>query len=92
MRTRSTPVCYNVTEAASAGTNLSDYNVTGPVCVDTANGNAPVAVNGAGDLSVGFNQDIVCTITNTRKIGKIELAKDWVGTAGTSTSSSRRAA
>ena len=33
-------------------------------------------------VAVDEGDDIKCTITNTRKQGKIELAKDWVGTAG----------
>ena len=37
-----------------------------------------MAVNGAGDLTVGFNMDVVCTITNTRKTGKIELVEGLV--------------
>ena len=74
---------YNVAESGGTipVTSLSDYVVTGPVCVDTANGNAAVTVNGSGDLTVGANQVVVCTITNTRK-PKVELAKVWSGTAG----------
>jgi hypothetical protein len=74
---------YNVSESGGTApaTSLSDYVVTGPVCVDTANGNASITVNGSGDLTVGANQVVVCTITNTRK-PKVELVKVWSGTAG----------
>ena len=70
---------YNVSETAVAGTTLSNYT-TSVACVDSGD-NSSVSVNGSGDLSVAADQDVVCTITNTLKTGKIELLKDFVGTA-----------
>lgn len=76
---------YNVSETAAAGsgTNASDYT-TSLACFDDDDGDgvkdggeAPVGANGAGDVSVGIGDDVVCTFTNTRKTGKIEVVKDF---------------
>ena len=53
---------HSIAETPAAGTNPADY-ITSVACVDTANGNAPVTVT-AGNLNVGYAQDIVCTFTN----------------------------
>ncbi|MDD1653597.1 MAG: hypothetical protein LUQ64_03535, partial [Methanomicrobiales archaeon] len=48
--------------------------------------NAQAYVPGAnGQVQVGAGDVVVCTFTNTRQTGKIELKKHWVGTAGTTT-------
>ena len=39
----------------------------------------------SNSVSVGTNDVVVCTFTNTRNQGSIELRKHWVGTAGTVT-------
>ncbi len=59
---------------------LGDYQKS-IVCLDTANGNQQVAAtNGdnAGPLNVPVTtgSDIVCTVTNNRETGKIEVVKD----------------
>jgi hypothetical protein len=64
---------YHVSESASSGTSASDYT-SSLSCLDTANANAPVTVT-SGVLTLAANADVVCTFTNTRKTGKIELTK-----------------
>lgn len=70
-----------VGETAYTGTTLSDYGST-ISCVDrgktTYDGGPAKTQNGSGPLSlpVGKNDDIVCTITNTRNAGNIEIVKD----------------
>ena len=39
-----------------------------------------VTVNGNNEITVALGQSTVCSVTNTREQGKIELVKDWVGT------------
>ena len=53
--------------------------------MDTANGNATVTPGENNSVAVTKGSDIVCTFTNTRDTGKIELKKHWVGTAGSVT-------
>ena len=69
-------------EAAGTATDLDDYQKS-ISCVDTANGNAAVASTsgdsaGPLDVSVTTGSDIVCTITNTRETGKLEVVKDLI--------------
>ncbi len=59
---------------------LSDYQKS-IVCLDTANQNQQVAATngdnaGPLDVPVTAGSDIVCTVTNTRETGKIEVVKD----------------
>src|SRR5205823_5681691 len=50
------------------------------------NGTEPTLNPGTGDsLAVAQGDDIVCTFTNTRQRGSVELAKVWSGTAGQTT-------
>src|SRR5207302_1722012 len=65
---------YNLAEHAHTGTSDSDYTESAASCVDTANNNAPVTVTN-GAVAVGFNANVVCHFTNTRKTGTIELTK-----------------
>ena len=71
---------HNVGETAGTSTDLADYQKS-ISCVDTANGNA-AAGSTSGDsagplnVSVTTGSDIVCTITNTRETGKLEVVKD----------------
>ena len=71
---------YDLSEAFNAGTNQSDYT-TSFACTGTT------AAPGGSDLNrtiaVAAGQTVVCTFTNTRKTGSLELKKDFVGTAGT---------
>lgn len=73
------PGTYEVSETAGTGTDLDDFSTT-ISCIDTANNDAAVTAtlaNGhAWDVAVGDEQAIVCTITNTRKTGELEVVKD----------------
>ncbi|HSD98561.1 MAG TPA: hypothetical protein VLB73_02570 [Patescibacteria group bacterium] len=74
-------------ETAGTATSLSNYTSTAS-CV--LRGTAtPVAITGTGPTwnitNVTNGQDIVCTITNTRSTGTIELKKVWSGTGGQTT-------
>ncbi len=44
-------------------------------------GEATVIAGPHNGVSVGTSDDVVCTITNTRNRGTIELTKVWSGTA-----------
>src|SRR5439155_208554 len=48
-------------------------------------GEAVVSVGANQSVSVGSGDVVVCTFTNTRKQGSIELTKSWSGTAGQTT-------
>jgi hypothetical protein len=67
---------YYVSEIA-----LSDY-ISTLACTDNGNSVTPGADNA---LSVGNGHAVVCTFTNTRKQGTIELKKVWSGTPGLTT-------
>src|SRR3954451_14208012 len=73
---------HSVSETAGTGTSLTDYN-SSIICKDAGN-NLVAGGNGAtlGSIPVGSGDAIVCTITNTRKIGTLKVVKDFVGTAG----------
>src|SRR3954451_24054989 len=76
---------HSVGETAGTGTDLTLYT-SSVICKDAQN--VTVAGGNGTSLSgiaVGKNDTIVCTITNTRNQGKIELQKHWVGTAGNTT-------
>ncbi|UTI64569.1 hypothetical protein NBH00_24945 [Paraconexibacter antarcticus] len=64
---------YGVGEAGAGTTKLSDYAAS-TACVDQANGGAAVPLV-AGKVAVTTGSDIVCTITNTRKTGTLEVEK-----------------
>ena len=50
------------------------------------NGTEPTVTPGANNsVAVAANDDVVCTFTNTRNGGAIELVKEWVGTGGQTT-------
>ena len=70
---------YEVSEETAAGTDLSDYQKS-IRCIDTARNDEVVLDQPADDPSaevqVDDNDNIVCTITNTREQGKLELVKD----------------
>ncbi len=40
--------------------------------------------DGSNGVSVGSGDHVICTFTNTRNRGTIELTKVWSGTAGQS--------
>src|SRR5439155_1362278 len=68
---------HTVSEGGGTGTNAGDYTAS-VVCRD-GNGSGSVVAAGSGSvpLNVPVNQgaDIVCTITNTRNTGTIEVKK-----------------
>ena len=68
---------HTVAETADAETNLNDY--TSAIECKGANGAGTVVAqtSGSGPLNVNVTEgsDIVCTITNTRKTGKLEVVK-----------------
>ena len=71
---------HTVGETAGTSTDLADYQKS-ISCVDTANSNAAAGSttgDSAGPLNVSVTtgSDIVCTITNTRETGKLEVVKD----------------
>ncbi len=74
---------HTVGETAGTNTTFTDYS-SSISCVDrglqTFNGGTPLTFVGAGPLSVPVDKDddVVCTITNTRKIGSIEVIKNVV--------------
>ena len=80
---------YNVSEnttGATPATNLGDYVSTTECFVDVNGDSVKQAGEAAktvssGDVSVGYQEDVVCIITNVRK-PKVELVKVWSGTAG----------
>ncbi len=61
---------YQVSETAGTGTNLNDYSAS-LSCVDQ---NGAVTSTG-GNVTVAKGRNVVCTFTNTRKAGSIELRK-----------------
>ena len=67
-----------VGEAAGTGTSLANYT-SSISCIDTANANAAVtATQGTGlswTVNVTSGSDIVCTISNARQTGKLEVKK-----------------
>src|SRR5829696_2007805 len=62
---------YHVAEAAGTGTDINDYQ-SALACED---GQGAVTVTN-GDVDVADGQDVVCTFTNTRETGTIELRKE----------------
>jgi hypothetical protein len=68
---------YSVSETADGETSLTDYSSS--IECRTNNGNGAVVAQGGGTgpltVNVTNSSDIVCTITNTRKTGKLEVVK-----------------
>ncbi len=74
---------HTVGEIAGTGTNLDDYGST-ISCVDrdktTFNGGSPKTQSGTGPLTIPVDRDddIVCTITNSLRVGSITIIKNTV--------------
>ncbi len=69
---------HNVGEAAGTGTSLSNYAKSIVCKSDNGSGSTVAQSSGSAgplNVAVGFGDDIVCTITNTRKTGKLEVVK-----------------
>ena len=62
---------HTFAEAAGTGTSLGDYTTTA-ACRDGAG----TVASSNGSVNVGNNQNVVCTITNTRKTGTLTVIKD----------------
>lgn len=70
---------HSFAEAAASGTSLSDYNAS--VSCRDARGSVTATPGGGGwSVSLGDGQAIVCTITNTRKTGSLQVLKATVPT------------
>ena len=81
------PDTHTVGEVAGTDSSLDDYD-SSIECKDQGGFGAVVASSsdsGPLDVPVDSNDDIVCTITNTRQQGSIELTKEWIGTPGSTT-------
>ena len=74
------PGSYAVGEVAASGTNLANYD-SSTSCVDTATNGVVASGTGHATVSVTLasEQNVVCTITNTRAVGKITVNKSIVG-------------
>ena len=74
------PGSYAVGEAAAGSTDLTNYD-TSTDCVDTATGGSVASGTGHSTVSVSLvsEQNVVCTITNTRRVGKITVNKSIAG-------------
>ena len=70
---------YDLSEVFGANTSASDYTTTF-ACTGAAA--TPGGSGLARTITVAAGETVVCTFTNTRNTGSIELKKDWVGTAG----------
>jgi Domain of unknown function (DUF5979) len=73
------PGSYTLAETVPSGWTLNSISCS-------VNGGTPTT-NGQFTLTNGNSDpdDAVCTVTNTKQTGKIELRKVWVGTAGSTT-------
>jgi hypothetical protein len=74
-------------ELGGASTSLSNYTSTRE-CHDrggTAGDRLASGSGTSGSITLQPDDDVVCTITNTRQTGTIELKKAWVGTGGQTT-------
>ena len=71
---------HSVGEVQVDGTPLSDYTTS----ISCDNGDSGTGTSLSG-VSVGKNDQITCTITNSRHQGAIELVKVWSGTPGQTT-------
>jgi uncharacterized repeat protein (TIGR01451 family) len=69
---------YFVSESFDSPTKASDYT-TSLVCTDNGNAVTPGAGN---SLAVADGHTLVCTFTNTRKTGSVEVKKTWNGLKG----------
>jgi uncharacterized repeat protein (TIGR01451 family) len=59
--------------------STADQYATTLACTD---GDQAVEIGSDDSVPVASNHHVVCTYTNTRKVGTIELKKAWVGDAG----------
>ena len=63
---------HSVGETAGTGTSLDDYEKS----ISCANDQGSTSGEGPLNVTLDANEDIVCTITNTRETGTIEVIKD----------------
>ena len=69
---------YFVSEVFNSPSSADDYTTT-LACTDNGE---PVTPGQNGGVDVASTHAVVCTFTNTRKTGSIELVKTWVGDKG----------
>jgi len=71
------PGTHTLREFAGANTSLTNYNAVMACKAGGGNGNAVTAIQTAGTWSVNINagDDVVCTLTNTRKTGQLTVTK-----------------
>ena len=67
------PGDYTVSELAGTGTSLAKYDSK----IDCDNGDSGTGTSLAG-VSIDSNDDVTCTITNTRRTGKLTVVKDLI--------------
>lgn len=67
---------HSFAEAAASGTSLTDYTAS----VSCTGGATPTAGGGGWSVTLTENQNVVCTITNTRKTGTLQVLKATVPT------------
>ena len=73
---------YDLSETSAGQTDLSKYSQA--LACKNRGDNSTVPVTN-GSVTLAKNADVVCTFTNTRQQGSIELKKNWVGTGGQTT-------
>jgi hypothetical protein len=73
---------YDLSETSAGQTDLSNYSQA-LACKNRGDNSTVPATNGS--VTLAKNADVVCTFTNTRQQGSIELKKNWVGTGGQTT-------
>jgi len=81
------PGTYFVSETGGLtnyGSSLACFNDANNNGVNDA-GDSTVTPGGSNSVAVASNQHVICTFTNTRNTGTIELKKVWVGTGGQTT-------
>jgi hypothetical protein len=67
---------YTIVETAGAETSLDDYNTTYDCTID--GGTGPSGSGTTINVTVGNGETVVCTFTNVRKQGALEVVKDVV--------------
>jgi hypothetical protein len=70
------PNTYNMSESAGTGTDSANYS-SSLSCIKR--GTTDVVTSTGGNVTLAYGDDVVCTFTNARKTGKIQLDKLFVG-------------
>src|SRR5436190_1027594 len=67
---------YDLSETAGTSTSLSDYDSA--LACKNCGDNSVAAVSSSGSVTLAKDADVVCTYTNTRQTGKLELKNSLV--------------